>query len=119
MNEPRSSDYFHSRRQRERIASNHGFHHGAVENLTYTGHLLDFDTKPGMWTEEDATRYHFSTLLKRATYLHGTTVKLVATSLSYIDILTIMSERSDLRKDYTIMENELDKFINYEDKFVD
>ena len=30
-----------------------------------------------------------------------------------------MSERSDLRKDYTIMENKLDKFINYEDKFVD
>ena len=70
-----------------------------------------------MWTEE-ATRYYFSTLLKRATHLHHTTVKQIDTSLSYIDNLTIMSKRSGLREDYANMENELEDFINYDDKFI-
>ena len=34
-------------------------------------------------------------------------------------VWTIMSQRSGLREDYADMENELDKFINYDDKFVD
>ena len=67
MNESRPSDYFHSRRPQKQIARDHSFHHGAVDNLTYAGHLPDLETKPNMWTEEDATRYHFSTLLKRGT----------------------------------------------------
>ena len=71
------------------------------------------------WTEEEATRFHFLILLKTATYLHHTTVKQVPTSLSYIDILTIMSKRSGLQEDYADMENKLDNFINYDDKFVD
>ena len=63
-----------------------------------------------MWTEE-ATRYYFLALLKRATHLHHTIVKQIDTSLSYIDNLTIMSKRSGLREDYANMENKLEDFI--------
>ena len=108
---------FYTQTPRRQMITNHSLHHGTIGNLIYIRWRFDSPWSQKMWTEE-ATRYYFLALLKRATHLHHTIVKQIDTSLSYIDNLTIMSKRSGLREDYANMENELEDFINYDDKFI-
>jgi hypothetical protein len=70
--------------------------------------------QPTMWTEEATTRIYFSTTLIRATNLLHITI-----DPSLTDIISIMGERSGLQEAYHDMEDEIDEFINFDEKFVE
>ena len=72
-----------------------------------------------MWTEEARTRFYFSTTLRRATNLIHVTIQKVESDPNLNDVIAIMDERSGLREAYNDMEDEIDEFINFDDKFVE
>ena len=72
-----------------------------------------------MWTEEARIRFYFATTLRRATNLIQMTIQKIGSSdPSFNNVTAIMDKRSGLREAYNDMEDEIDEFINFDDKFV-
>jgi hypothetical protein len=70
------------------------------------------------WREKEVVRSHFSSCLRRANDLVDITSRQNSTNPSYRDLLDIMSLRSGLQEERVRVDEELNYFLNYNEKFV-
>ena len=70
------------------------------------------------WREKEVVRLHFSSCLRRANDLVDITSRQNSTNPSYRDLLDIMSLRSGLQEESIHVDEELNYFLNYDEKFV-
>ena len=68
------------------------------------------------WREKEVVRSHFSSCLRRANDLVDITSRQDSTNPSYKDLLDIMSLRSGLQEESVRVDEELNYFLNYDEK---
>ena len=72
-----------------------------------------------MWSEEDRVTHYFAATHRRAEHLQHATIQKIGSDPSLGEIIQLLDARHGLHKDYLSMEDELDKFINYDALFID
>ena len=72
-----------------------------------------------MWTKEERILFYFATTLRRATTLIQMTVQKIGSNPSLSEVTTMLDARSGQREAYNDMEDEIDKFINFDTEFVE
>ena len=70
-----------------------------------------------MWTEQDRIRSYFATTNRQATSLLAMTITKIGSNQSLSDVIAMLDARSGLQRAYTVMEDEVDEFINFDINF--